>query len=189
MRLLANRAREMRPMPPVAPVGNRHAERRSDAHVVHIMAIVLGPRNGNQRSAKQGNEANERSTKVPSTGVVVEDVQLTGQEEAQEAQAGKGKGRVAGGKRAPAVLQRVAVGRGADVDGDENVGLGVCRGLAAGEEVWSGAANGVFDDVCDEGGEDDGDGEGEVRGFVLVGGGAGDDVVGDEDAERDEEGV
>lgn len=169
-------------MPPVAPVRNRHAERRSNAHVVHIMAVVLGPRNGYQRSAKEGNEADERSAKIPSTGVVVEDVQLTSQKEAQESQAGKGKGRVAGRKRAPAVLQGVAVGGGADVNGDEDVGLGVGGWLAAGEEIRSGAANGVFDDVCDEGGEDDGDGEGEVGGFVLVGGGAGDDVVGDEDA-------
>lgn len=79
-------------MPPVAPVGNRYTERRSDAHVVHIMAIVFGSRNGYQCSAKQGNEADERTTEIPSTGVVVEDVQLTSQEEAQEAQAGKGKG-------------------------------------------------------------------------------------------------
>lgn len=89
---------------------------------------------------------------------------------------------MAGGKRAPTVLQGVAIGGGADIDGDKDVGLGVCGGLAAGEEIWSGATNGVFDNVCDEGGQDDGDGEGEVRGFVLVGGGAGDGVVGDEDA-------
>jgi hypothetical protein len=146
------------------------------------MAIVLGPRNGYQRSAKKGNEADERSTEIPSAGVVVEDVQLTREKNTQEAQACKGKGRVARGKRAPAILQDVPVGSGADVDGDEDVGLCVCGWLAAGEEVWSRAANGVFDDVCDEGGEDDGDGKGKVRGFVFVGGGAGDDVVGDEDA-------
>lgn len=146
------------------------------------MAIILGPRNGYQRSAKKGDKADERSAEIASTCVVVEDVQLTSQKKTQEAQAGKGKGRVARGKRAPAVLQGVPIGSGADVDSDEDVGLGVCGWLAAGEEVWSGAANGVFDDVGDEGGEDDGDGKGEVGGFVLVGGGAGDGVVGDEDA-------
>jgi hypothetical protein len=72
--------------------------------------------------------------------------------------------------------------RGADVDGDEDIGFGVCRWLASSEEIWSGTSNGVFDDVCDEGGEDNGDGEGEIRSFVLVAGGASDNIVGDEDA-------
>lgn len=151
MRLLADRTREMRPMPPVAPVRNRHAECRSNAHVIDIMAIVLGPRDGNQGSAEEGNEADERTAEVPSTGVVVEHVQLAGKEKAQEAQAGKGKGRVARGKGAPAVLESVAVGGGADVDGDEHVGFSVCGWLASSEQIWSGASNGVFDNVCDEG--------------------------------------
>lgn len=98
MRLLANRTCEMRPVPPVAPVRNSHAQGRSNAHVINIMAIVFGPRDGNEGSAKEGNEADERTTEVPSAGVVVEYVQLARKEKAQEAQASEGEGRVAGWK-------------------------------------------------------------------------------------------
>lgn len=62
------------------------------------MAIVFGPRDGNEGSAKEGNEADERTTEVPSAGVVVEYVQLARKEKAQEAQASEGEGRVAGWK-------------------------------------------------------------------------------------------
>ena len=45
-------------------------------------------------------------------------------------------------------------GLGADVDRDEGVVRDVGSRLAPGYEVWAGAADGVFDDVGEEGGED-----------------------------------
>lgn len=63
----------------------------------------------------------------------------------------------------------MAVRGGADVDGDEDVGLGVGRWLATGKKIGPGTSNGVFDNVCDEGREDNGDGKGEVGGFMFVG--------------------
>lgn len=182
MRLVAVGARQLGEMTSVAPVRDGHAERRPDAHIIHIVAIVFAPRDGDQGGSDEGRKTDEGAAEVAAAGVIIEDVQLAGEEEAEETEAGEGEGRVAGGKGSPAVLEGVAVGGGADGDCDEDVWFYVGGGLAAGEKVRAGAADGVFDNVCDEGGEDDGDCQGEVCCFVFVGGGAGDDIVGDEDA-------
>lgn len=78
---------------------------------------------------------------------------------------------------------------GTDVNGDQRVWLGAGGRLAAGDEVGAGPADGVFDDVGDEGGEDDGNGKGEVGDLVLVGRGASDEVGQNQDSEGYEESI
>jgi len=60
---------------------------------------------------------------------------------------------VAGGEGAPAIVKDVRVWFCANVLRDEGVRWSAICGFAAGEEVWSRTADGVFDDVGCEGGE------------------------------------
>ena len=69
---------------------------------------------------------------------------------------------------APGVLHDMAVGIGTDIDTDELVDGDVEGGIAAGEEVRAGSADGVLEDVRQEGGEDEGDGEAEERHVEFV---------------------
>ena len=85
-------------------------------------------------------------------------------------------------------MEHVLICLGADIHGDEDVRPGCRRGLAPRQKIGPGTADGVFDGVGYEGGEDEGDGEGEVRDLVFVGRRAADEVPEDEDAEGNEEG-
>lgn len=180
-------AGEARPVSSVAPVGDRHAEGGADAHVVDVVPVVFAARDGNHGGADEGHETEQRTAEIPPRP---EDAQLAGEEEGREAQAGKAKRRVARGEGPPPILQDVPVGSCADGDVDGAVDGCVGGGDAPGQEVGAGAADGVLEDVGEEGCKGDGDEEGEVGGLVLGGGGAEDEGVGeDEDAEGDEEGV
>ena len=82
---------------------------------------------------------------------------LASEEEGEVAEAAEGEAAVAAGEAAPAVVQDVVVCFGADFVCDELVGRGSGRGFAACDEIWAGAADGVFDYVGDEAREDQAD--------------------------------
>lgn len=101
---------------------------------------------------------------------------LAREEQGQVPQPGKAKTRVAAGKTPPAVVQDVGARLGAYVDADEGVCGRPRRGLAAGDEVRARATDCVFDNVGEEGCEDERDDEAEQGDVVFVRRGAGDEV-------------
>lgn len=177
IRLITVPATQARPVPPVTPIRNHKPQQRPRAHVVHIMAIVLTPADGNhggtqqRRQAKHG--AREIAPRVDGPAAIAihflllssaapaannEQPDLPGEEEAQVPEPREAEARVAAGEAPPAVLEDAGGDRagggggGADVDADEGVRRGTLGGPAAGEEVGAGAAHGVLDGVGYEGG-------------------------------------
>lgn len=203
----------MWPVPPVAPVRHHIAEQGAGADVIDVVSVVLAAADGDHSGPQQRGEAQQRAREVaprvrgpvlpapvpvpvaggvprrPPTAGDDEQARLAGEEQAEVAEAGEGEAAVAAGEAAPAVVQDVVAGLGADVDADEGVGGRAGRGLAAGDEVRAGPADGVLDGVGEEGGQDEGDEEAEDGDVVLVGGGADDEVDGDDEGERDGAGV
>lgn len=76
-------------MSPVTEVRNGHSQRTPDADVVHIVAVVLATRDGNECGTDEGCQAKQRAAQVAAPDSVVEDVQLPGKEESEEAEASK----------------------------------------------------------------------------------------------------
>jgi hypothetical protein len=153
------------------------------------MSVVLASADGDKSGTKQWCKANQGASQITTTGLVTEDVKLTGEEETQEAQPSKRKGRMARRERSPTVMQEVVSHFSANIDGDQDVGLGSLSRLASGDEVRPGTSNGILDNVGDERCHDDRDAEAEIRGFVLVKRGARGDVIQNQDAEGKEEGI
>ena len=71
------------------------------------------------------------------------------------------------GERSPALLENVTIMCRADFDGNQSVGLCSSSRFAAIQQIRTGPAHGVLDNVSDEGGEDDGDEERKIGDFVL----------------------
>ncbi|VUC20491.1 unnamed protein product, partial [Clonostachys rosea] len=113
-----------------------------------------------------------------------EGAELAGEEEGEEAQAGKGEGGVAGGEGSPAVLEDPAVRGGADGYVNWFGGCGGGGGNTAREKVWTRPTNGVLEDVGEELREGDRDEESEVSGFVLSGRRACEEIDQQQDAQR-----
>lgn len=189
MRLIAVARSQLGPVSPIAPVCNDAAQKRTNAYVVDVMSVVLASADGDKSGTKQWCKANQGASQITTTGLVTEDVKLTGEEETQEAQPSKRKGRMARRERSPTVMQEVVSHFSANIDGDQDVGLGSLSRLASGDEVRPGTSNGILDNVGDERCHDDRDAEAEIRGFVLVKRGARGDVIQNQDAEGKEEGI
>ncbi|TPX13662.1 uncharacterized protein E0L32_005865 [Thyridium curvatum] len=208
VRLVAVATAQARPVPPVAPVCHDPPQQRTRAHVVHIVSVVLAPADGDHGRPDERRQAEDGAAEVtsrvhhalevaasvaagrsPAAAPEDKDLALAREEEAEVTEPGEGEARVARGEGAPAVVQRVVVRLGADLEGDELVLRGAGRGLAARDEVRAGPANGVLDDVGQGRGQDEGDGEAEDRHVVRVRGRAGDEVVEQDEAQRDEEDV
>lgn len=72
-------------------------------------------------------------------------------------------------KTSPAVVQNMVVGLGTHVDGDECVARRAGCGYAPGDQIGTGTADGVFDEIGYETGQEHGDEEGEDGDVVGVG--------------------
>lgn len=94
-----------------------------------------------------------------------------------------------GGEGSPSVLESVAVRGSADVNGYQDIWLGVCGWPAASQQIGPRPSHGVLDNIRDERCQCDGNQEWEVCRFVLGSRGAGQNVVGDEDSERNEQSI
>ena len=81
-------------------------------------------------------------------------MRLTRKEQRHPSQSRKRKTTVSARKATPGILHDMAVGIGTDVNTDELIDRSVEGGIAAGEEVRAGSADGVLEDVGEEGGED-----------------------------------
>lgn len=79
---------------------------------------------------------------------------LTREEQRHPPQPRERKTTVSTREATPGILHGVAVGIGTDVYTDELIDGGIEGGIAAGEEVGSRSADGVLEDVRQEGGED-----------------------------------
>ncbi len=86
------------------------------------MPVVLAARYRNQRRAEQRAQAEKD---VGERGVRVHYPQLGGEEEGDVAEPGEGEGAVPAGEAAPAVVEDVVGGFGADFEGHEGVDRGV----------------------------------------------------------------
>jgi len=71
----------------------------------------------------------------------------------QVSQATKRKAAVAAGKAPPALIEDVLVGLRAHLEGDQFVFCSSLFGLAAGEQIRSGSADGILDYIGDERGQ------------------------------------
>ena len=86
---------------------------------------------------------------------------------------------MAGGERAPAVLEAMGVAAGrADGDVDGDIGRCILGRDAAVEKVWTRPTDCVLDDVRDQGGEDYSNDEGKVGSLMLGWRGATDHIDG-----------
>lgn len=81
-------------------------------------------------------------------------MRLAREEQCHPPQPREGKTTMPAGETPPRVLHDMAVGIGTDVNTDELIDRSVEGGIAAGEEVRAGSADGVLEDVGEEGGED-----------------------------------
>ena len=86
------------------------------------MPIILAARYRNQRRAEERAQTQEN---VGEGGVRVHYFKLGGEEERDVAEAGEGEGAVPAGEAAPAVVEKVVGGFGADFEGHEGVDGGV----------------------------------------------------------------
>jgi len=159
IRLVAARAAQPRPVPPVAPVSDSPANKRPDAHIVYIMAVILAPADGNHQRAQQRREAQQCPDQIPAhqflsviscaihPGAVRKDAHLPRKEKTEIAQSGEREGAVARGKGAPPVVKPVVICLCAHVNRDESIVRCALLRDTTREQVRARPADGVFDDV------------------------------------------
>lgn len=96
---------------------------------------------------------------------------------------------MSGREGSPAIVEQMVCCFRADVNGDEGIGLCVSAGLATRDEIRSRSTDGILNDIGDEEGHDQSNGEAKVRCLMLVARGARDEVVQDQASEGYEERV
>lgn len=92
-------------------------------------------------------------------------------------------------KAAPAVVQDVMAGLGADIKGYEFIGRRAGGWFTARQQIGARTADGVFYGVGEEGGQNQGDEEAENGDMVFVGGCTEESVESKEEEEREDAGV
>lgn len=100
--LVTLRRAQSRVVPPVREVCHRHPQQTADGHIVHIMTVIFTSADGNERSAKERNSAQENTAEIRAWP---EDVHLPAQKQAEVAKAAESKGGVARRERAPAIVE------------------------------------------------------------------------------------
>ena len=118
-----------------------------------------------------------------------QNVHLTRQKQRKVCEACECEGGMAGGKRAPAVVEEVRVWFGAEVLRDEGVWWCATPRFAASEEVWPWAANSVFDHVSCKGREGQACQKAESGNVGFVGGAVEEEGVEEDDCQWNDTGV
>ncbi|EAT83332.1 hypothetical protein SNOG_09140 [Parastagonospora nodorum SN15] len=159
---------QTRIIPAIGRMRNAQPQQTTHTNIPHIMSIILTPGYRNQCRAQQRRQCHQHAREV-SPGPV--NMALPRDPQTQVSEAGETEAGVPAGEAAPPVVQHVVVRLGADFPGNKGVGGRAGGGFAARDEVGARAADGVFDHVGYEEGQEHGDEpaeEGDVR-FVRRG--------------------
>ncbi|KAF2837413.1 MFS general substrate transporter [Patellaria atrata CBS 101060] len=132
--------RNLTPSPPQSGIissihisRNREPQCAPRHNIIDVVSVVLAAGYRDERRCQHGGQCEERAREI---GARPEDVQLSGQEEGEVAQPAEGEGGVPGGEGAPAVVEDVRGGGGADGVGYE--------GMRGGGEGLLGLVNGLW---------------------------------------------
>lgn len=133
------------------------------------MPIVLQAADGNQHSAQQGRERNKDNDEARSVttaalaGAADKDPEMPREEEREETKTCEREATVTAREAAPTIVESVVFSLRAHGDADERGGRGTFTGLAAGNKVGPGSADGVFKNISQKCGHGEGDQEREDR--------------------------